>query len=177
MSFKIHHNYAISETAQCPRSEQLRRRDIEKIHVYLRIYYNDKEVTKTQALPLDSINFSANFSNSLNNALENASSNAALIALQVTEIPDSIRIDIYETGVFDDILVGEVFVPIPGPSDTIKMDCDYIDVEFSGKNFTARANLEDANSPTAEGWYSGKLKLICAWNTDDFGRSLGPKKM
>ena len=104
-----------------------------------------------------------------------------MIEIQVKEVPESIRMEVYETGILGDMLVGEILVPIPGPTETLSsLDRETTEIDFSGRPFSNQINQKigtSSSNESGESWYSGKIKMSCVWGIDENGRSLGPRKM
>lgn len=149
-------------------------------YVYLKIFYNDKEVTKTSAFPLDPHRFVVFFNDKSERVIIDDSGRAinnqgVYVELKVSEIPESIRMEVYETRILGDSFVGEIVVPIPRVHDVIgSVDRDSTELDFSGRPFSKNGKVASEASP--ESWCTGKIKLLCAWGVDASGRSLGPKR-
>ena len=153
---------------------------MEATYIYLKIFYNDKEVTKTSAFPMDPNRFVVFFNDKSERIIIDDTGRAinnqgVYVELKVSEIPESIRMEVYETGILGDSFVGEIVVPIPGPHDVISsVDKDCTELDFSGRPFSK--NIKVSNDEANESWYTGKIKLLCAWAVDESGRSMGPKR-
>ncbi|KAH6578132.1 hypothetical protein BASA62_000424 [Batrachochytrium salamandrivorans] len=119
----------ITPLAECSKEEITRRREIDATFFYLRYYYNNKEVMRTVARPVDPSTFTLQF-----NGIEDLSEAEHLVKAQpqktgakeysksvfgihVSEPPVSMRVEIFEAGVFGDVLSGEVHIPIPSSED------------------------------------------------------------
>ena len=95
--------------------------------------------------------------------------------MTVKEIPEKIRIDLYEMNAMGDQLISEVLIPIPECSETSNVtDNQFKEIDFSGRNFSL--NPSSTQSDTTGRWYTGKLSLNCFWGVHKDGSSLGPKK-
>ncbi|RKO83931.1 hypothetical protein BDK51DRAFT_34798, partial [Blyttiomyces helicus] len=162
--------------AQIKKDEQNRRREIETTSVYARLFYNDKEVTRTRAEPLDSRTLGASFSVLEDPSVdgvrkEGKARRGAVFGLRVREVPESIRIEVYEMGAFGDSLLGQSFVAVPDPSENVRaLDRDPTLLQFVGPQFVEH----DSEVAPKERWIAGTIKLNAAWGVDEDGRSLGP---
>ena len=97
------------------------------------------------------------------------------IQMTVTEIPETIRVDLYELGPLGDQLMTEILIPIPDQSETFNTpDSPFKELDFSGTPFSL--NSSSIKSETTGHWYTGKLALGCYWGVDKDGNSLGPRK-
>jgi hypothetical protein len=151
---------------------------VELSHIYLKIFYNDKEVTQTPKFKINSIAFEVKFVDTdipTNLETRDDSTTGLTIQMTVTEIPESIRIDLYEMGPAGDQIICEIFVPIPDCTETANAtDDQFKDIDFSGSPFSL--NSKQNESDTIGRWYSGKLSLNCYWGVNKDGSSLGPKR-
>jgi coiled-coil and C2 domain-containing protein 2A len=151
----------------------------------VKIFYNDKEVTKTSPRPLDFIDMSIHFKKEEDaqkpEGITASPNSGLLLALKVAEVPESIRIEVYETGLLGDLIVGDLYVPVPRPGETmIAVDRETMFVEFSGRPFNRNVSSSrktDLMLLDGDDWYSGAISLFCAWGVDETGVSLGPKRL
>ncbi|KAJ3015755.1 UNVERIFIED_CONTAM: Coiled-coil and C2 domain-containing protein 2A, partial [Siphonaria sp. JEL0065] len=171
-----------TEFLQCPKEEQIRRREIESTNVYACIYYNNKEVTRTMPQPLDLERFTISFKGIETIAIDESPldsretrlEDANVFGVRVKEKPDSIKIEFYEAGSFGNQYIGEVFVPIPDPSETVRQhDREFKNITFSGRPFFQRYTSSHSIQNTNK-WIEGSIKLDVSWGVDDDGKPLGP---
>ncbi|KAJ1342536.1 hypothetical protein BSLG_002854 [Batrachochytrium salamandrivorans] len=167
----------ITPLAECSKEEITRRREIDATFFYLRYYYNNKEVMRTVARPVDPSTFTLQF-----NGIEDLSEAEHLVKAQpqktgakeysksvfgihVSEPPVSMRVEIFEAGVFGDVLSGEVHIPIPSSEDfTETIDREVRTLQFSGRDFS-RDTVETVASQKKE-WISGFLQMNVSWSMD-----------
>lgn len=195
----------------------MRRKGLDSTVLNVRLYYNDKIITTTLNKPLDVNKFSVSFqgksemsSNSassselivqdsnrnLNNIdlLENGQnkhSTDSAVMVVVNEIPESMKAEIYEMGPYGELIVGEVYIAIPSPSDTANvLDRSIKALQFTGRPFQQRPaaattsggknfarstqqSLQQQETGT-ERWVTGILKMEAVWAVSSDGKSLGP---
>ncbi|XP_042840840.1 coiled-coil and C2 domain-containing protein 2A isoform X3 [Panthera tigris] len=90
---------SVTPNEQCPRVEVLRREDVKRRSIYLKVIFNDKEVSRTDSRPLGA-DFRVHFGQIFN--------------LQIFNWPESLTLQVYETvGHSGTTLLAEVFLPIP----------------------------------------------------------------
>jgi hypothetical protein len=76
-------------------------------------------------------------------------------------------------GVLGEQFIGEVFMAIPEPTETVKnRDRDFIPLSFVGRPFHKQNEPLDSLEPTK--WISGTVKINAAWGVNDEGRIMGP---
>ncbi|KAJ3213859.1 Coiled-coil and C2 domain-containing protein 2A [Dinochytrium kinnereticum] len=182
----INHVYSetITEMALCSKGEQARRRQVQETYLYARFYYNDKEVTRTLPRQIDPEKFMmafcginaqhpGDFAALEENGKRIRVEEATMFGIRVKEIPESIKIAIYETNVMGEMLLSEVYLGIPEPSETAKIQdhratvLNFVGKPFSRQNVVTR--LADTNL-----WTTGELKIHSVWGVDEMGHSLGP---
>lgn len=89
----------VTPNDQCPRVEVSRREDVRRRSVYLKVVFNNKEVSRTVSRPLGA-DFRVHFGQIFN--------------LQIFNWPESLMLQVYETiGHSGATLLAEVFLPIP----------------------------------------------------------------
>eukprot|EP00833_Pecoramyces_ruminatium_P011288 jgi/Orpsp1_1/1185320/evm.model.c7180000093244.1 len=106
---KLLKNQEITPTLECPKREQLRRRECESTKFYVKLFYNYKEVTKTTPRPLNYSKFSVPFKTSeikhayvqneygiFEPKVIEQEKDSIVIGIHITEIPDSIVLKLYE---------------------------------------------------------------------------------
>ncbi|XP_055963271.1 coiled-coil and C2 domain-containing protein 2A [Sorex fumeus] len=90
---------SVTPNDQCPRVEVARREDVKRRSVYLKVLFNNKEVSRTDSQPLGA-DFRVHFGQIFN--------------LQIFNWPESVTLQVYETvGHGGTTLLAEVFLPIP----------------------------------------------------------------
>ncbi|XP_059159082.1 coiled-coil and C2 domain-containing protein 2A-like isoform X2 [Physella acuta] len=113
---ELSNSATVTPPDQCTRGEQLRREEVSKSKLYVRILFNGKEVSRTGPRPL-SQEFKVNFGQIYN--------------LKIVEWPESIKYEIYETAGFGSgRMLAELFAPIPESSVT-SVSVGLENVEFS----------------------------------------------
>ncbi|KAJ3083127.1 Coiled-coil and C2 domain-containing protein 2A, partial [Quaeritorhiza haematococci] len=210
------HSEPITPIAECPRFEANRRKQIDSMHMQVRLFYNDKEITRTMSAQLDPVSFEANYAaasrrdsyqiggNGGANQQERGRSiisktlgwnkrtgqmndgrawmYPAQIVVTVREVPESIRAEIFELGVMGEMLLGEIFVPIPEPTKTVNaIDLEPLTLQYTGRPFELLKPLPKQGGSKgmnadviAERWVSGTMTANVAWNVDKDGKPLGP---
>ncbi|TPX38611.1 hypothetical protein CcCBS67573_g10709, partial [Chytriomyces confervae] len=160
--------------------EQARRREVETTNVYIRVYYNDKEITRTVPQPIDMERFTVVFKGIETCAVEETEADtvrqedANVFGVRVREIPQSIKIEFYETGIFGNQFIGEAFVPIPDAGNTVRSrDREMKSFAFGGRSFFQKYTTSLAMRFTHK-WIEGSIKMNVAWGVNDEGKSLGP---
>lgn len=91
----------ITATEQCPRAEVARRMDVGRRSLFVRIIYNDKEVSSTDSCALNS-DFRVHFGQIFN--------------LRIINCPKSICLQVFEEVGTSCSLLTQVFIPVPEPS-------------------------------------------------------------
>lgn len=162
----------VTPLEQCPRSEQLRRRDIQKWQMFVKVLFNDKEVSRTLTKSLLS-DFTIHF--------------GEIHPVKILQWPDSIKFQIHESSGFQSKLLTEVFIPVPEPnklsgqvdleafefSSNAEVVCQH-DGVGSGVAVTIRANNEGSSVPSQTFLTSGKAYCSASWGLDSEGRPLVP---
>ncbi|KAK7919323.1 hypothetical protein WMY93_010607 [Mugilogobius chulae] len=91
----------ITATEQCPRAEVARRMDVGRRTLFVKIIYNDKEVSRTDSCALNS-DFRVHFGQIFN--------------LRIINCPQSICLQVFEEAGTSCSLLTQVFIPVPEPS-------------------------------------------------------------
>ncbi|XP_047443097.1 coiled-coil and C2 domain-containing protein 2A isoform X3 [Mugil cephalus] len=91
----------ITATELCPRAEVARREDVARRSLFVKILYNDKEVSRTDSRSLNS-DFRAHFGQIFN--------------LKIVNCPQSINLQVFEEIGLSCSVLAQVFVPVPEPS-------------------------------------------------------------
>ncbi|XP_076840623.1 coiled-coil and C2 domain-containing protein 2A isoform X3 [Brachyhypopomus gauderio] len=106
---------SVTPNEQCPRGELARREDVAKRSLYIKILYNNKEVSRTDTRSL-SMDFRVHFGQIFN--------------LKIVNWPESIKLQIYECVGSSTSQLAEVCVPIP-ESSVLTGTAPSDDLEFS----------------------------------------------
>ncbi|XP_062871722.1 coiled-coil and C2 domain-containing protein 2A [Trichomycterus rosablanca] len=158
----------VTPNEQCPRGELARREDVAKRLLFIKVLYNDKEVSRTDSRLL-SMDFRVHFGQMFN--------------LKIINWPESIKLQVYESaGSFCDLLA-EVCAPVPEPS-ALTGSASYEEMEFSS-NQRVSFNHEGVGSDvpisfTADGsnrqtlLTSGKLSCCVSWAVGEDDMPLAP---
>ncbi|KAF7652982.1 hypothetical protein LDENG_00089110 [Lucifuga dentata] len=91
----------ITTSDLCPRAEIARREDVARRSLFIKILYNDKEVSRTDSRSLNT-DFRVHFGQIFN--------------LKIVNCPQSINLQVFEEIGSSCSLLAEVFVPVPEPS-------------------------------------------------------------
>uniref|UniRef100_A0A665VXR8 Coiled-coil and C2 domain containing 2A n=1 Tax=Echeneis naucrates TaxID=173247 RepID=A0A665VXR8_ECHNA len=91
----------ITASEFCPRAEMARREDVARRSLFIKILYNDKEVSRTDSCSLNS-DFRIHFGQIFN--------------LKIVNCPQSINLQVFEEIGSSCSLLAEVFIPVPEPS-------------------------------------------------------------
>ena len=76
----------------------MRRRQLEQTTINIRLFYNDKEITRTKNIKLNSLTFTAQIKNlGSDQFLNNQNNNSVIIKAVVKDIPESIKAEIHES--------------------------------------------------------------------------------
>ncbi|XP_049575241.1 coiled-coil and C2 domain-containing protein 2A isoform X4 [Syngnathus scovelli] len=159
---------SISEAELCPRSEVARREDVARRSVFIKILYNDKEVTQTNSRALTS-DFRVHFGEIFN--------------LKIVNCPRSITLQVFEEAGSSWSLLAQVYVPVPHSS-VLPANASIEEFEFSS-NQRVMFDHEGVGSDvplsfTAEGsdnvilLTSGKVSCCVSWGVDEDDVPLAP---
>ncbi|KAM9384360.1 coiled-coil and C2 domain-containing protein 2A isoform 2-T2 [Pholidichthys leucotaenia] len=91
----------VTASELCPRAETARREDVSRRSLFIKILYNDKEVSRTDSRSLNS-DFRVHFGQIFN--------------LKIVNCPQSISLQVFEEIRSSCSLLAQVFVPVPQPS-------------------------------------------------------------
>ncbi|KAI8896326.1 hypothetical protein BC833DRAFT_104494 [Globomyces pollinis-pini] len=175
LQFVIENKAQITNTSDSPKIEQLRRSKLNNTSCFLKISYNGIQVTKTIPKLLDPLSFEIKF-NGINDLQDidklsrNEIKQETLTAFAITlkELPKSLKVQMYESGIIGDRLLGEVFVPIPSESEcNLSLDRQVQHIEFTGPTYLS---LEKAEMK-----YKGLLKMNLSWAATSEGELLSPQ--
>ncbi|XP_069488037.1 coiled-coil and C2 domain-containing protein 2A isoform X2 [Ambystoma mexicanum] len=159
----------VTPNEQCPRVEVQRREDIQKRSLFLKVLFNNKEVSRTVSGRLSS-DFRVHFGQIFN--------------LQIYNWPESIEVQVYETvGLSGTNMIAEVFIPIPETT-VLTGKAPVEETEFSSKQrimFDHEGVGSDVPfSFEADGsnrmilMTSGKLSYSVSWAVGENGVPLAP---
>ncbi|XP_069782123.1 coiled-coil and C2 domain-containing protein 2A isoform X4 [Narcine bancroftii] len=157
----------VTPTSQCPRGEQLRRRDVQRCTLFAKVLFNNKEVSRTNSRILGA-DFRIHFGQIFN--------------LQIVNWPESIKIQIFETLGTSTTKV-DVFVPIPetsiltgsAPIDEIEFSSDQRAVyDHEGVGSGVPFSFEADGSDQLILLTSGKLACCVSWAVGEGGVPLVP---
>lgn len=142
---------SITATELCPPAEQKRRDEVAKLSFFIRVLYNNKEVSQTESRSPSS-DFKLYFGKIFN--------------LRVMNFPRSINLQVFEDTGLSPSLVAQVFIPVPQPS-VVTGQAHLKELEFS---CTQRAMFDNSQSlPT-----SGKLSCCASWGISEDGVPMAP---
>ncbi|XP_019733890.1 coiled-coil and C2 domain-containing protein 2A isoform X3 [Hippocampus comes] len=158
----------ISEAELCPRGELARREDVARRSVFIKILYNDKEVSQTNSRMLTS-DFRVHFGEIFN--------------LKIVNCPRSITLQVFEEVGSSCLLLAQVYVPVPHSS-VLPANASIEEFEFSS-NQRVMFDHEGVGSDvplsfTAEGsdnvilLTSGKVSCCVSWGVDEDDVPLAP---
>ncbi|XP_072553436.1 coiled-coil and C2 domain-containing protein 2A isoform X3 [Salminus brasiliensis] len=158
----------VTSNEQCPRGELARREDVSKRSLFVKVLYNDKEVSRTDSRSLNA-DFRVHFGQIFN--------------LKIVNWPESIKLQIYECGSSSSSLLAEVCVPVP-ESSVLTGSAPSEELEFSSNQRVA-CNHEGVGSDVpfsfaADGsnrqtlLTSGKLSCCVSWAIGEDDIPLAP---
>ncbi|KAK5665703.1 hypothetical protein QVD99_007347 [Batrachochytrium dendrobatidis] len=188
LSFIQDYSHNTSDSIECSKTEVLRRREVDATYIYLRYFYNDKEVMRTVAKPIDPNSFSIHF-NGIEDLSEanqlvkhlphhaiNPTDTKSAFGIKVLEAPRTMRVEVFETGVFGDVFAGEVHVPIPLLNDRAEsLDRELRTLQFSGRPFNR--DTRELGEHIKEHWISGSLQMSAAWSIYGSCSNTNPPKI
>ncbi|XP_054437927.1 coiled-coil and C2 domain-containing protein 2A [Pteronotus mesoamericanus] len=160
---------SVTPNDQCPRVEVLRREDVKRRSVYLKVIFNGKEVSRTEGRPLGA-DFRVHFGQIFN--------------LQIVNWPESLTLQVYETaGHSGTTLLAEVFLPIPestvvsgrAPVEEVEFSSDqHVTLDHEGVGSGVPFSFEADGSNQLILMTSGKVSNSVAWATGENGIPLIP---
>ncbi|XP_056589201.1 coiled-coil and C2 domain-containing protein 2A isoform X1 [Triplophysa dalaica] len=153
-------SWPVTPKEQCPRAEYARREDVVKRALFIKVLYNDKEVSRTDSRTLN-MDFRVHFGQIFN--------------LKIVNWPESIKLQIFEHVGSSSTLLAEVCVPFP-ESSVLTGSAPSEEMEFSS-NQRVTFNHEGVGSGVpfsfeADGTNmqtlltSGKLSCCVSWAVD-----------
>uniref|UniRef100_A0A3Q3M014 Coiled-coil and C2 domain containing 2A n=1 Tax=Mastacembelus armatus TaxID=205130 RepID=A0A3Q3M014_9TELE len=155
-------------TSGFPKTERNRRRDIAKRSLFIKILYNDKEVSQTDRRCLNT-DFRVHFGQIFN--------------LKIVNCPQSINLQVFEDFGLSSSLLAQVFVPVPEPS-VLTGSAPLEEFEFSsnqkaafehegvGSNISVSFEADGSNKQVL--LTSGKLSCCVSWGIGEDGVPLAP---
>ncbi|KAF8782529.1 Coiled-coil and C2 domain-containing protein like [Argiope bruennichi] len=99
----VDNDVPITPVNQCPREEVQRRNAVSKKKLYFKIMFNEKKVAETCERNL-SQDFKAVW--------------GQIFKLQIVHLPQSMRIEVLESGFISSTHLAELYIPIPSSSQT-----------------------------------------------------------
>ncbi|KAI5945893.1 Coiled-coil and C2 domain-containing protein 2A [Manis javanica] len=160
---------SVTPNDQCPRAEVLRREDVKRRSVYLKVIFNDKEVSRTDSRPLGA-DFRVHFGQIFN--------------LQIFNWPESLTLQVYETvGHSGTTLLAEVFLPIPetsvvtgrAPIEEVEFSSNqHVTLDHEGVGSGVPFSFEADGSNQLVLMTSGKVSNSVAWAIGENGTPLIP---
>ncbi|KAI5775607.1 CC2D2A [Gulo gulo luscus] len=160
---------SITPNEQCPRVEVLRREDVKRRSIYIKVIFNDKEVSRTDSRPLGA-DFRVHFGQIFN--------------LQIFNWPESLTLQVYETvGHTGTTLLAEVFLPIPettvvtgrAPIEEVEFSSNqHVTLDHEGVGSGVPFSFEADGSNQLILMTSGKVSNSVAWAIGENGIPLIP---
>uniref|UniRef100_A0A3Q1I2J5 Coiled-coil and C2 domain containing 2A n=1 Tax=Acanthochromis polyacanthus TaxID=80966 RepID=A0A3Q1I2J5_9TELE len=158
----------ITASELCPRSETARRQDVARRSLFIKILYNDKEVSRTDSRSLNT-DFRVHFGQIFN--------------LKIVHCPQSINLQVFEEIGSSCSLLARVFVPVPEPS-VVTGNVPVEEYEFSsnqrvmfdhegvGSDVPLSFEADGSNKQTL--LTSGKLSCCVSWGIGEDDVPLAP---
>ncbi|XP_074490630.1 coiled-coil and C2 domain-containing protein 2A isoform X1 [Sebastes fasciatus] len=152
----------------CPRPEVARREDVTRRSLFIKIIYNDKEVSRTDKRSLNS-EFRVHFGQIFN--------------LKIINVPQSINLQVFEEIGSSSSVLAQVFIPVP-ESSVVTASVPLEEFEFSsnqrvmfdhegvGSDVPISFEADGSNKQTL--LTSGKLSCCVSWGTGEDGVPLAP---
>ncbi|XP_036185045.1 coiled-coil and C2 domain-containing protein 2A isoform X5 [Myotis myotis] len=160
---------SVTPNDQCPRAEVLRREDVKRRSVYLKVIFNGKEVSRTEGRPLGA-DFRVHF--------------GQIFSLQIVNWPESLTLQVYETvGHSGTTLLAEVFLPIPettvvtgrAPIEEVEFSSSqHVALDHEGVGSGVPLSFEADGSNQLILMTSGKVSHSVAWAVGENGTPLIP---
>uniref|UniRef100_A0AAY5LAT0 C2 domain-containing protein n=1 Tax=Esox lucius TaxID=8010 RepID=A0AAY5LAT0_ESOLU len=158
----------ITPNEQCPRGEFARREDVAKRSIFIKVLYNDKEVSRTDNRSLNS-DFRVHFGQIFN--------------LKIVNWPESIKLQVFEVLGLSTTLLADVFVPVPessiltgsAPSEELVFSSNLrvmFDHEAVGSDVPFSFEVDGSNRQTL--LTSGKLSCSVSWAVGEDDVPLAP---
>ncbi|TPX36153.1 hypothetical protein SmJEL517_g01415 [Synchytrium microbalum] len=199
LSLQVKSEHTITAAASLPRTELARRTTALSTQFHLRLYYNDKEVARTESRPLDPDTFEltggiweettaprtrATAASKTNKQINPVS--GMTVGLLVKEEPEKLRIAMFESGTFGDTFVCELLPPLPPPAQTaLSRGRARTELPFSGRPYKIHTHLKPTRTPDLapaagpnmeERCTKGVISVGLCWGVGPDGQSLGPSE-
>lgn len=142
----------ITATQLCPPAEKKRRNEVAKLSYFIKILYNNKEVSQTERRFLSS-DFKLYFGKIFN--------------LKVVNFPKSIILQVFEDTGLSYTLLAQVFIPVPQPS-VVTGQAHLKELEFSSNQGVMSDNRPESLLT------SGKLSCCASWSISEDGVPMAP---
>ncbi|XP_059197951.1 coiled-coil and C2 domain-containing protein 2A isoform X1 [Centropristis striata] len=158
----------ITANEHCPRPEAARRDDVGKRNLFIKILYNDKEVSRTDSCSLNT-DFRVHFGQIFN--------------LKIVNCPKSINLQVFEEIGTSHSLLAQVFVPVPEPSfftegvphEEFEFSSQQrVDIDHEGVGSGTPLSFEADGSNKVFLLTSGKLSCCVSWGKGEDGVLLAP---
>ncbi|XP_037685350.1 coiled-coil and C2 domain-containing protein 2A isoform X2 [Choloepus didactylus] len=160
---------SVTPSDQCPRAEVLRREDVKRRSVYLKVLFNNKEVSRTVTRQMGA-DFRVHFGQIFN--------------LQIVNWPESLTLQVYEiVGHSGTTLLAEVFLPIPettvvtgrAPVEEAEFSSNqHVTLDHEGVGSGVPFSFEADGSNQITLMTSGKVSNSVAWAIGENGIPLIP---
>lgn len=170
ISVELTNGATITNTQDCPRLEVQRRNDVSKYKIFVRVIFNGKEVSKTEAKPLGQ-DFIVRF--------------ARIFNLEIMYWPESIKLEICESFGLTTNTLSTIYAPVPDVNVTAENGF-LTDIEFtseirqththdavgSGVPFSLGVNINKLTELIL--LTSGTVSASVVWSVDQTGQVLAP---
>ncbi|KAH3847614.1 hypothetical protein DPMN_089941, partial [Dreissena polymorpha] len=168
LHLELSNTATITPTQNCNLDEQRRRADVSKCMIFVKILFNNKEVSRTNMKPL-SQDFKVSY--------------GQIYSMKIVQWPESIAFQVHESIGLGSTLVAELCAPIPDTSVT-SVSVQLEDLEFSSdrKEKLNRAAV-GSGMPFTYGSDNSQLEILMttgiltysvAWAVDEHGQALVP---
>ncbi|XP_039507253.1 coiled-coil and C2 domain-containing protein 2A isoform X1 [Pimephales promelas] len=158
----------ITPNEQCPRAEFARREDVSKRALFIKVLYNDKEVSRTDSRALN-MDFRVHFGQIFN--------------LKIVNWPESIKLQVFEGVGSSSALLVEVCVPVPessvltgsAPSEEMEFSSNQrVTFNHEGVGSGVPFSFEADGTSTQTLLTSGKLSCCVSWAVGEDDVPLAP---
>ncbi|XP_056096392.1 coiled-coil and C2 domain-containing protein 2A isoform X2 [Rhinichthys klamathensis goyatoka] len=158
----------ITPNEQCPRAEFARREDVSKRVLFIKVLYNDKEVSRTDSRALN-MDFRVHFGQIFN--------------LKIVNWPESIKLQVFEGVGSSSTLLVEVCVPVPessvltgsAPSEEMEFSSNQrVTFNHEGVGSGVPFSFEADGTSTQTLLTSGKLSCCVSWAVGEDDVPLAP---
>nr|XP_032806201.1 coiled-coil and C2 domain-containing protein 2A isoform X2 [Petromyzon marinus] len=168
ITLELSNTATVTPTNQCPRPEQQRRQALQRYSLFVKVLFNNKEVSRTTSRPLNA-DFSIHFGQIFN--------------IQIVHWPESIKLLLFETVGVSTVRLAEMFTRLPDLN-VVAGNCPLQELEFSsehhvsfphegiGSNVPVTLGVDKESTVTL--LTSGKLACSVAWGVGSDGIPLAP---